>query len=89
MIGSSSSTPMAPGSSSVRARASFIDIHLATQEFFPVQVRNRRASLVLVRHFDEAEPSGLATVLVSDDSSRVDLSESFESGLEILFLHVK
>jgi hypothetical protein len=36
IIGSSPSTPMTSGSSSVRARASFIHIHLATQELFSI-----------------------------------------------------
>jgi len=55
----------------VGARVCLIHIHLATQEFFPVQVLNRCLGPYLVRHFDKTKTSRLATVFILNDSRGV------------------
>jgi hypothetical protein len=77
------------GSSSVRARASLIYIHLPAKQFFSVQVRDRRSSLILIGHLDEAKTSRLATILISYDRRGANLPEGFKGRLKIFLFHVE
>jgi hypothetical protein len=89
-MGSSPPAPLPPGSPfSAGARASLIYIHLSAKQFFSIQVSDRCSSFILIRHFDEAKTSRLATILISYDRRRAYLPEGLKGGLKVLLFHVE
>jgi hypothetical protein len=63
----------------------FVDIHLSTQELFPIQILNGSLGLVSVRHFNKSKASGLATVLIFNDRRSADLAEGSKGLAKVFF----
>ena len=66
----------------------FVDRQVAALEVLAVQTGDGLLGLVLVRHLDEAETSGLAGELVLDDGRGLDLAESLEGLLQVRLNHI-
>jgi hypothetical protein len=77
-------TPLPTEPSLVGSRACLIHIHLSTQEFFAIQVLNRRLGVTLLKHFDKTKPSRLAAIFILDDAYRAHLTKDLK-GLSQIF----
>ena len=71
-------TPLPTEPSLVGARACLIHIHLSTQEFFAIQVLNRRLAPRLVRHLDKTKTSRLVAIFILNDSGRAYLTKGLK-----------
>jgi hypothetical protein len=67
-----------------RLRPRLVHVHGSPVKFGSIELRNSVLRVLLFRHFDECEASGLAAVTICDDAHALHASVSCERGVKIL-----
>jgi hypothetical protein len=70
---------------SLRFGSRFIHIQGPSVHFFPIQLRNRFGSSLLISHFHESEAAGPARISVRHYLNPRNLSKRFEQGGQVAF----
>jgi hypothetical protein len=65
-------TTVATTRSTIFLRAGFVDVDGAAIQVTTVQLGNRTIAFRVVAHFDESEPSGLASVPIRNDADAIN-----------------